>query len=278
MESANTGALAVNLLSTNRPLVIGHRGYCSIAPENTLPSFSLALEAGANLIELDYHHSKDDVPLVIHDDTLDRTTDARKRWRRTRIKVADTTATEIRSLDAGGWFGAKFAGARVPLLTEALDFILTGGGVPLLEHKSGAAATCIRLLSERKLLNKVIVISFDWSHVSEFHEMEPGQLLGALGPPDHLSDGKKPSGISKRLTGGWLDELAKTGAKIVVWNRLVSSHAIQLAHQRGLKVWIYTVDAPKLALQLLDKGVDGIITNRIAVIQKALETWANCPD
>src|SRR5438270_13634741 len=95
---------AEKLLDQKRPLVIGHRGYCAIAPENTLPSFKLALEAGADLIELDYQHSKDGVPIVIHDRLLDRTTDARKKWRRRRIKVSRTTAAEIQTLDAGTWF------------------------------------------------------------------------------------------------------------------------------------------------------------------------------
>src|SRR5215831_9081720 len=81
-RSSNSSAL--KLIAESRPLIIGHRGYCAIAPENTLPSFLLALNAGADLVELDYHETKDGVPLVIHDDTLDRTTDARKRWNRKR--------------------------------------------------------------------------------------------------------------------------------------------------------------------------------------------------
>jgi hypothetical protein len=111
------------ILESNQPMLIGHRGYSAIAPENTLPSFQLALDAGAEWIELDYHHSQDGVPMVIHDPILDRTTDALKKWKRRRIKVAHKTAEEIQTLDAGGWFGAKFSGAKVPTLVEALDII-----------------------------------------------------------------------------------------------------------------------------------------------------------
>src|SRR2546423_4991809 len=95
---------ALKLIASARPLVIGHRGYCQFAPENTLPSFKLAIEAGADLIELDFRKSKDGVLIVIHDAELDRTTNARRRWRKRRIKVEMRTALEIQSLDAGSWF------------------------------------------------------------------------------------------------------------------------------------------------------------------------------
>jgi glycerophosphoryl diester phosphodiesterase len=267
---------ALKLLASERPLVIGHRGYCAVAPENTLPSFQRALEAGADLIELDYCHSKDGVPVVIHDATLDRTTDAPKRWRQRRIKVADKTAAEIQNLDAGNWFNSKFAGAKVPLLNEALEFIHNHGGVSLIEHKSGDAETLVQLLRERRLINRVVVISFDWAYLREFHELEPGQVLGALGPPAHLASGKKPSKIFKALSAGLLDELGKTGAKVAIWNQQVSGAAIKLARLRGLEVWVYTVNQPKLAGRLLDAGVRGIITNEVSLIQVTVR-WRQQP-
>ena len=270
MNAPNPDSPAWKLIAGQRPLVIGHRGCCAFAPENTLPSFKLALEAGADLVELDYHLSQDGVPMVIHDDTLDRTTDARKKWKRKGIKVADLTAAEIQTLDAGSWFDTKFAGARVPLLTEALDLICGTGGVALIEHKSGDVGTCVSLLRERRLINKVAVISFNWEFLRRFHELEPAQALGALGRPELLADGRKPSRLSKKLDAQWLDELANTGAKLAVWNRQVPKGAINLAHRRGLKVWIYTVNKPKLAGELLDKGVQGIITNDPAALREAV--------
>jgi len=263
---------ALKLLAASRPLLIGHRGYCGVAPQNTLPSFRLALEAGADLVELDYHHSRDGVPMVIHDDSLDQTTDARKRWKQRRVRVADKTAAEIQTLDAGSWFDAKFAGARVPLLTEALDCICGAGSVALIEHKSGDAATCVELLRERNLVNKVVVISFNWSYLRELHELEPAQALGALGRPTHLTDGREPARSSKQLSVEWLDALADTGAKLAVWNKQVSKASVDLAHQRGLKVWIYTVNDTGLAAQLLDAGVDGIITNEIRLIRDFMKS------
>ena len=252
---------ALKLLVLDRPLIIGHRGYSAIAPENTLPSFKLALDFRVDLIELDYHHTSDGVPVVIHDDTLDRTTDARKRWKQKRIRVADRTAAELRSLDAGSWFEAQFAGTKVPSLTEALDLICVNGGVALIEHKSGDAETCVQLLRRRNLINRVVVISFDWKFLREFHELEPAQVLGALGPPDCLADGSKRPLFSKALAPQWLVPLVATGARLVVWNSRVSKRAVDAALRRGLPVWVYTVDDLKLARRLLDIGVAGIITN-----------------
>jgi len=220
------------LLERKRPLLIGHRGFCSIAPENTLPSFQLALDAGADLIELDYQHGKDGVPMVIHDHILDRTTDTRKKWKRRRIKVSQKTAAEIQTLDAGSWFDAKFAGAKVPLLTEALDLICGNSGVAVIEHKSGDAETLVELLRERNLINKVVVISFNWKFLREFHALEPRQILGALGPPARLSNGDGQCTFAESSAPG-LKDIAKTGARIAVWNRKVSKPSIQSAHRHA---------------------------------------------
>ncbi|HEX4263324.1 MAG TPA: glycerophosphodiester phosphodiesterase family protein [Verrucomicrobiae bacterium] len=253
-------ASAEKLLAADGPLIIGHRGCCAIAPENTLPSFQLALDAGAELVELDYQHSKDGVPMVIHDAILDRTTNARKKWKARRIKVSKRTAAEIQTLDAGSWFDAKFNGAKVPLLTEALDFICGHGGVAVIERKSGDAETLAKLLRERELVNKVIVIAFDWKFLCEFHQLEPKQILGALGPPARLSNGRRPVHV-RRALGARLKDLEKTGAKIAAWNRKVSKRSIQGASKRGLRVWVYTVDESRMARRLIKSGVSAIITN-----------------
>jgi glycerophosphoryl diester phosphodiesterase len=269
MNASETNLPALKLVASQRPLVIGHRGYCQFAPENTLPSFKLAMVAGADLVELDYYHSKDGKLVVIHDHELDRTTDATNRWAQKKIKVETKTVAELQSLDAGSWFDPKYAGTRIPLLAEALDTIQKGG-VTLIERKAGAPADCIKLLREKGLINHLIVQSFDWEYLRAFHEQEPEQVLGALGPPERLADGKKPSGIAKELNVTWLDELQKTGAKVAVWSQKVSREAVQLAHQRGLKVWVYTINDPALANELLDMGVDGIITNNTSLIWKTI--------
>jgi glycerophosphoryl diester phosphodiesterase len=274
MKAADTNISAVTLIASKRPLVIGHRGYCQFAPENTLPSFKLAMAAGADLVELDYHHTKDGKLIVIHDAELDRTTDATNRSAKTHIKVATKTAAEIQSLDAGSWFDGKYAGTKIPLLAEALDTIQQGS-VTLIERKHGEPDACIKLLHNKELINKVVVQAFDWEYLRNFHAQESEQVLGALGPPTVLPDGKKPSGRDKELSAEWLDDLQKTGAKVAVWNQQVSKEAVQLAHARGLKVWVYTVNDPALANSLLDMGVDGLITNNTSLIWKTLALRAN---
>ena len=263
-------APALALVQARRPLVIGHRGYNVMAPENTLPSFKLALAAGADFVELDSHHSKDGVPMVLHDFTLDRTTDATNLWGGAKIALASKTVAELKTLDAGKWFDAKYTGTRLPTLAEALDLIQGSGGMTLIERKAGDAATMSKLLTERKLINRLVLQSFDWQFLRGLHALQPDQLLGALGRPRRLADGTEPASKDKFLNAQWLDELAKTGAQVAVWSKDVTREAIAIAHERGLKVWVYTVDDPKLANALLDLGVDGLITNNTSLLWKTL--------
>ena len=269
-QQCDKAAPALKLVASEGPLLIAHRGCCTLAPENTLPSFRLALEAGADLVELDYRHSKDGVPVVIHDRYLDRTTDVRDRWRRKRVRVDRTLAADIESLDAGRWFHAKFAGTQIPLLREALEFIQAKRGVALIEHKAGDAQTCAGLLRSLHLVNHVVVISFDWAFLREFHRLEPAQMLGALGPPTHLADGRRWSGLRRSFGPAWLKKLRKTGARIAVWNSRISGAAVRQAHEAGVKVWVYTVDDLARARRLIRMGADGIITNRISSLAPSL--------
>jgi glycerophosphoryl diester phosphodiesterase len=252
---------ANDVLRSSTPLLIGHRGCCALAPENTIPSFKLALEAGVDLIELDYHQSSDGVPMVIHDPTLDRTTNARKRWRRTRLRVKSKTARELSGLNAGTWFHSKYENASVPRLVDALEVICGAGAVALIEHKSGDPETLVRILREKNLVNRVVVISFNWKFLRDLHELEPDQVLGALGPPAYLMNGKRRRGLSRSLTVSWVNQLTQTGASLVVWNRHLPRPAIEHAHRLGLKVWVFTINEPHVARQLIGMGVHGIITN-----------------
>jgi glycerophosphoryl diester phosphodiesterase len=269
MKTATNYPLALSLIETNRPLVIAHRGYSQLAPENTLPSFRLAVAARADLIELDVQQTKDNQLVVFHDRELDRTTDARKRWHAKHLRVNTKTAAEIQTLDAGSWFDAKYVGARVPLLTEALDAIQKGA-VTLIERKSGQPATCLQLLRNKGLINQVVVQSFDWAFLRELHEHEPQLVLAALGPPGILPNGKPPRKLFQKLNSGWINWVHQTGAKVLVWNQQISKRAVHFAHARGLKVWIYTIDHPKLAKRLLEQGIDGLITNNPSLIGETI--------
>jgi glycerophosphoryl diester phosphodiesterase len=270
-SAADDSSPAAALVGAKRPLIIGHRGYPLFAPENTLPSFKLAREAGADLIELDYHHSSDGELVVIHDYTLDRTTDATNRWGGSKLRVDARSYAELKTLDAGSWFSPNFAGTALPRLADVLEFVNRNGGVTLIERNAGQAGACVSLLNEMKLVNRVIVQAFDWSYLKAFHELEPRQILGALGPPGTLADGSSPGETEdKTLNEQWLDRVKPTGVKVVVWNDQVTGEAVRLAHLRGLKVWVYTINDPAAANKLLDLGVDGLITNNTSQMWKTV--------
>jgi glycerophosphoryl diester phosphodiesterase len=269
LPAAEGDSPAEKILNSARTLVIAHRGYCEVAPENTIPAFKLAKAAGADLVELDYHHSKDGALVVLHDATLDRTTDAVARWGGKAIRADGKTLQELRPLDAGKWFHPQFAGTAMPTLQESLTEIQAGGGMTLIERKAGDAAACLKLLRERQLINQVIVQAFDWKYLADFHQQEPNQVLGALGPPS-TRDGKKLTADEKALSQAWIDEAQKTGARAVVWNNQVTKETVAYAHQKNLKVWVYTINDPMEANRLLDLAVDGIITNNTGLIWRTI--------
>jgi glycerophosphoryl diester phosphodiesterase len=264
------------LVNLPRPLVIGHRGYNQIAPENTLPSFKLAMMAGADMVELDYYHAKDGKLVVIHDETLDRTTDAIAKWNENAVRISAKSGDALCSLDAGKWFDTKnagshlphYAGTKLPTLAESLDLI-QDGNMTLIHHKEGDAATCLKLLRDKNLVNKVVVQSFDWNYLKDFHQQEPKQILGALGPL-WSRNGKQLSDAEKVLDKSWVDEVKSIGATIAVWNNQITRESVDYAHQQGLKVWVYTINDPAMANQVLDLGADGIITDNTPILWRTL--------
>jgi glycerophosphoryl diester phosphodiesterase len=249
---------AQKLVAQTGPLVIAHRGDSVHAPENTLPAFAAAVKLKADLVELDYYHSADGVPVVIHDNFLDRTTNAEALFGKQKMLVEETSLADLQSLDAGAWFGPKFKGIRLPTLNESLDEI-QAGSVTLIERKKGDAAACIKLLREKMLTEQVVVQSFDWRYVRECHELEPRLVLAALGGgKDALSDAR-------------LDAAADAGARIIAWDHAkLNKDLIQAIHARGLKAWAYTVDDSTRAKALESAGIDGIITNAPGRIMKVL--------
>ncbi|HNQ72454.1 MAG TPA: glycerophosphodiester phosphodiesterase family protein [Verrucomicrobiota bacterium] len=264
---ALSASVAEDLIAQTRPLVIGHRGFPQFAPENTLPSFHLAKIAGADLIELDYHVTRDGAMIVCHDGTVDRTTDATKRWGGSNLRIADKTLAELRELDAGSWFHPPYPNTHLPTLEEALEEI-QNGNVTLIERKAGSAAQCLELLRKKKLINAVVIQSFDWDYIADCHRLAPEQVLGVLGPT-RLKDWN-PTEEEKVLSPRWLDEAKKRGALLAVWNQNVTRTAVAYAHQIGLKVWVYTINDSATADKLLDMGVDGIITNNTSLIWRTM--------
>lgn len=236
------------LVEADRILIIGHRGASAYAPENTLAAFKLAVAMKADLVEDDYHVTKDDRLIVIHDSTVDRTTDAIKKWGGQKIAVKSKTLAELRTLDAGSWKDPRFAGEKLPTFGEAARTMLKGS-VPLLEQKSGSAKQTLAELKEIDAVEKVVVQSFNWQFLRQLHDLEPKIVLGALG--------------NGELTATRIRVIMKTGAGVVGWeHKDLNADAIQRIHAAGMRAWAWTVDDEKDIRRLVEAGIDGIITNR----------------
>lgn len=230
-----------------RHLLIAHRGGAMNAPENTLPAFSSAMNLGVDFVEFDYLHSADEVPVVFHDRTLDRTTNAVALWGGRDIPLKSKSASELCKLDAASWFDARFAGATVPTLEQALALICPTS-LAMVERKDGDAATCVELLQRRSWLDRVVVQAFDWPFLAECHRLAPRLALGALGEND--------------LTADRLKQAAELGAKVVGWNNATLTRVeVDLARQHGMHVWVWTVNDVARARELLDWGVQGLISD-----------------
>src|SRR5438445_3289928 len=143
-----------------RVWVVGHRGAMGHCPENTLASFERGLELGADWIEMDVHLSRDGELVVIHDETVDRTTNGSG-------LVQDHTLVELNELDAGSWFGAAYVGQRIPTLGEVLDWARFRGAVLDIEIKNapiyyaGIEEMVVHTLDRYGMTDQAIVISFD---------------------------------------------------------------------------------------------------------------------
>jgi glycerophosphoryl diester phosphodiesterase len=159
-------------------LRVGHRGAKGHAPENTFASFDLAVEMGVNAVETDVHLSKDGEVVLIHDHTVDRTTDGRG-------FVKDMTLRELKQLDAGSWYDVRFAGQRIPTLAELLEWARGRVGVAI-EIKNGPiyypciAEKVIRLLKDHSMELQAILISFDHLVLREAKMIAPEVATGIL--------------------------------------------------------------------------------------------------
>jgi glycerophosphoryl diester phosphodiesterase len=223
-------------------LNIGHRGASGDFPENTIAAFRGAIEAGAQMCELDAQLTSDGAVVVIHDETLDRTTDGKG-------AVAATSLGDLKRLDAG-------RGERIPTLDEV--FAATAGKCGLnIELKAGRVEPEVAALMRKwNAINASMVSSFDWEKLGAIHQIDPAVRIGVL------AEKKAPA---------MLEAAARLGAYAVNPRfDMVTAELCDTAHVRGLKVLTWTVDAPELMSLLIGYGVDGIMTNYPARLRKVL--------
>jgi glycerophosphoryl diester phosphodiesterase len=229
-------------------LVIAHRGFSGEAPENTLAAFRKGVEIGSDMIELDVHLSRDGEIVVIHDETLDRTTNGKG-------LVAEHTLSELKKLDAGSSFGPAFAREKIPTLKEVLGLakgrVLVNIEIKNPTHRrypiSELTEKTLREVEKAGMLEKVIFSSFNPAALEWFEKKEPRALTAFLfhRPWNSLSD-----------IPGYQDY-----SVLNLRNIYLTQEKISAIRKAGKKINVYTVNPEEEIRQFVEWGVDGIITN-----------------
>ncbi|MBL0386390.1 glycerophosphodiester phosphodiesterase [Tumebacillus sp. ITR2] len=226
-------------------LNLAHRGASGYAPENTMEAFHVAEQMGADGFEFDVQLTKDGVPVVIHDELLDRTTNGRG-------FVYMHTLDELRALDAGSWYDPKYKGVQIPTLQEVIETF--GNRMVLnIELKNsifempGLEEKTLDLIRRNQIEKSVVVSSFHHGSMLKFHELAPDIATGLL--YDCVIVGAVQ--YAKRLGARALHPFFAT----------VKPHLVEEAHAAGLAVNVWTVNEVNHMRLAALSGVDAIITN-----------------
>lgn len=227
--------------------IAGHRGDRADAPENTMPAFQAAFASGLEFVETDVQLSLDGVPVLMHDETVDRTTDGTG-------SVADLTLEQLRALDAGSWYAPEFAGTRVPLFDEFVDALAGNRQKALVELKGFWTPAGIRTVLDaiylRGVQNRVIFASFNLTTIAHLADTAPA-IPRVIIKRDLPSD---PVGLAR-----YYGAIAILTTATSLEN---DPHAVSGMHEAGLGVLVYTLNSEKRWSEALAYGVDGIITDK----------------
>ncbi len=246
-----------DLMMSGETLVFGHRGAMAYAPMNTMASFQMAQRQGAHGIELDVQLSADGFPVIIHDDTVDATTDGAG-------MVCDKTLAALKALDAGAWFAPEFAGERVPTLDEVIerfagDLLINVEIKSASDHSNGVEAAVSRCIRRHQATDRIIISSFNPLVLQRVRKSFPEVMLGAL-------TGSSPTPETQQAFESLRHEARHP------WHETVDADYMRWARDHRYVVNAWTVNAPKRALQLRALGVNGVITDnpdRIAAVFSA---------
>lgn len=239
--------------------VIAHKGASGIAPENTLAAIQAALDIGVDMIELDVRNTGDEEIVVIHDETLDRTTNGTG-------DVHDYTLEEIKQLDAGSWFDPKFHNEKVPTLKEALDLI-NGQCQVLIEikhmdhpHYHGFAEKLVDIIRQEKNgYDWIILQSYEPEYIHAAHEYDPHVQTKKI----MIGEDSAPLiafYIESKMHMGRAKEDDRMKALNPEYHTLSTRRVFQM-HAKGFEVYTYAVNNREDMIKVLHMGVDGIITD-----------------
>ncbi|MCV4232244.1 glycerophosphodiester phosphodiesterase [Virgibacillus sp. LDC1] len=234
-----------------------HRGSSAICPENTMAAFAKGLEQGATGIETDVQMTKDGKLVLIHDESVARTTGAEG-------LVKDYTYEELAKLDAGSWFGAAFQGERIPLLEELLELTKSHGTIVNIELKNGSIQypelekRVIETVRHYKMSEQIVISSFNHYSLVECKHIDPEIRTGLL--------------YGEGLYKPWeYAKLAKADA-LHAYHRAVLPEWVTEAKQHGVVYHPWTVNDEEQMKALIDAGVAGIITDYPNVLGGLLQT------
>jgi glycerophosphoryl diester phosphodiesterase len=230
-----------------RTRVIAHRGFSGAAPENTIAAVRAAIDIDADMVEIDVTLSADDHIVVIHDETLARTTDGVG-------EVAQFTLAELQELDAGSWFDPAFAGERIPTLEQVLNEV--DGRILLnVEIKSEAVARGVvgkvaSAVRELGMIDQVVVSSFSPPALEQMHEVAP-EIRTAVLYNTKVHKGRDAVEI---VTG--------LGASVFnIKRQRLTGKMLRRCREHEIPVGTYTVNEPRRMRRLVKKGIDAIFTD-----------------
>ncbi|MBN2377273.1 MAG: hypothetical protein JXD22_12785 [Sedimentisphaerales bacterium] len=238
-------------LNLNKIKIVAHRGYSAIAPENTIAS-SNAARGFAHMVEFDVRPTSDGQLILMHDTTVDRTTDGTG-------TPPSMTFAQIRALDAGSWFSSEFTGELVPLMSEAILAVLPDM-IPCIERKDGTAQQYYDILQALRIKYDVVIIAFNWSFLADLNALDPKLKLGALG--------------SGTLNSSTIATIKASGADFIDWSHSgITATEVDLVHAEDMELFLWTINDSARMQELIDWGVDGITTDNPALLQELLESY-----
>ena len=222
--------------------VTAHRGASAAAPENTIAAIERAIGFGAHFAEVDVHMSRDGRVVLMHDESVNRTTDGQG-------NVWDLTLEELKGLDAGSWFAEEFRGEPVPTLREAIDLargkIKLNIEIKVSRDEPDIAEKVVGIIREEAFEDDCMVTSFDRETVEEVKRLAPDITTG------HIF-GK---GYEETVFGGGWEVLSCS-------KDIVDEDFVARAGDAGKSVHVWTVNDEPTMIRLIGIGVDGIITNK----------------
>jgi glycerophosphoryl diester phosphodiesterase len=232
----------VNCKKTPKIIVMAHRGASSENPENTKIAVRKAGESGADYSEIDVHQTRDGKIILMHDETLDRTTSGKG-------YIWDHSWEEIRYLDAGSWFGEEFQGEPVPSLEEIIRFasgrIKLNIEIKISKEEPDKVSKVMDIIDKYDFRDECVVTSFDRMTVEKVKEIDSRIQTGFIFGKNY------PDNV---FTGSW--DILSCNYKIV------DEAFVQKARENKKKIYVWTVDQKNEMLRLIGLNVDAIITNK----------------